>query len=131
MLLYDGLCGYCDRMVRFILALDRGGSMRFAPLQGDFASGLLGRHPELATVDSLLLVERTAAGEQISTRSEAVIRIWRYVGGPWKAVTVLRLVPRPIRDWCYDLFARWRGRLFARYDACRVPDPEVRARFIG
>ena len=129
-LLYDGLCGYCDRMVRFILSRDRGGAMRFAPLQGEFARDLLARHPELASVDSLVLVERTTAGEQLSTRSEAVIRIWRYVGGPWKAVTGLRLVPRPIRDWCYDLFARWRGRLFARYDSCPVPGPEVRARYL-
>src|SRR6185436_14356621 len=56
-LLYDGLCGFCNGTVQFVLARDRRGVMRFATLQGEFARGIVARHPELAGVDSLILVE--------------------------------------------------------------------------
>lgn len=130
-LLYDGLCGFCNGTVQFILARDHGGSMRFAPLQGDFARETFARHPDLRGIDSLVLVERgaTPADERVLVRSEAVLGIADYLGGAWRAARALRLVPRALRDWGYDLFARFRYRLFGRYDACPVPSPEVRARF--
>ena len=56
-LLYDGLCGFCDRAVRFVLRFDTQGVMRFAPLQGEFAALVIGRHLPLREVDSLILVE--------------------------------------------------------------------------
>ncbi len=131
-LLYDGLCGFCNGTVQFILARDPSGSMRFAPLQGEFARRVLDRHPELRSVDSLILVRpgATPGEERALVRSEAVLGIADYLGGAWRAADVLRLVPRPLRDWGYDLFARFRYRLFGRYDACPVPSPEVRARFL-
>lgn len=132
MLLYDGLCGFCNGTVRYILARDRSGTMRFAPLQGEFAAGVLARHADLRGVDSLILVELGAEDgrEQVAARSEAVLRIARYLGGWWRAAGVLRWFPRPVRDWAYDRFARYRYRWFGRYDACPVPAPEVRARFL-
>jgi predicted DCC family thiol-disulfide oxidoreductase YuxK len=131
-LLYDGVCGFCDATVQFIIDRDRRGEMRFAPLQGEFAADVLQRHPELKTVDSLILVERTSSGvERISTRSEAVVRIGEYLGHGWGAARLLRIVPRFLRDAGYDLFARFRYRLFGRLDSCPVPAPAVRARFIA
>ncbi|HVT37503.1 MAG TPA: DCC1-like thiol-disulfide oxidoreductase family protein [Gemmatimonadaceae bacterium] len=131
-LLYDGLCGFCNRAVQFILARDHGGRMRFAPLQGEFARALLARRPELSRIDSLILVEHAGRPdrERVTTRSEAVLGIWNYVGGPWRAVNLLRLVPRPVRDWGYDRFARIRRSLFGRFDSCPLPALDVRARFI-
>jgi len=130
-LLYDGLCGFCNGTVRFVLAHDRLGTMRFAALQGGFARGVLGRHPELAGVDSLILVDRAGApDEQVSVRSEAALHIVGYLGGIWGIARVLRLVPRVLRDWGYDLFARFRYRLCGRYDACPVPELSVRERFL-
>ena len=131
-LFYDGLCGFCDRTVQFVLERDAGGSMRFAPLQGIFASEILLQHPELRGTDSLVLVERRgASGEtRITTRSDAILKVAAYLGGPWRAVRLLRLLPRPLRDWGYDRFAASRYRLFGRLDSCRIPAPEARARFI-
>ena len=130
-LLYDGVCGFCDRTVQFVLARDRRGVMRFAPLQGEFAAGVLARHPELRSVDSLILVEFTEAGEQVSVRSTAALRIAEYVGGGWQWARMLLLIPRRLRDAVYDLFARYRYRLFGRFDACPLPPPDVRARFLA
>jgi predicted DCC family thiol-disulfide oxidoreductase YuxK len=131
-LLYDGLCGFCNRAVRFVLARDPGGPMRFAPLQGEFAREVLARWPGLNGVDSLILVEHAGrpGEERVTTRSEAVLRIWNYIGGPWRAVSVLRFIPGPLRDWGYAPFARFRYRLFGRFDACPIPAADVRARFI-
>ena len=130
-LLYDGLCGFCDSTVQFILKHDRRGTLRFATLQGDFAREVMARHPEVADVDSLVLVERDDSGtERVHVRSDGALRVARYLGGPWNAARVFRIVPRFIRDAAYDGFARIRYRVFGRYDSCPVPTPEQRARFI-
>ncbi|HVX40697.1 MAG TPA: DCC1-like thiol-disulfide oxidoreductase family protein [Gemmatimonadaceae bacterium] len=131
-LLYDGLCGFCDGAVQFVLRRDRRGRIRFAALQGDFAAAVIARHPELAGVDSLVLVERApGGGERVSVRSDGALRVARYLGGAWRATTLLRLVPRALRDWAYDTFARNRYRWFKRLEACRVPTAEERERFVA
>jgi predicted DCC family thiol-disulfide oxidoreductase YuxK len=130
-LLYDGLCGFCDATVQFVLARDRTGAIRFAPLQGEFAAAFFQRHPELRKIDSLILVETDEpCAERVYARSEAVVRIGEHIGGGWRAARWLRIVPRPIRDFGYDMFARIRYRVFGKYDACPIPSPEVRARFL-
>jgi predicted DCC family thiol-disulfide oxidoreductase YuxK len=130
-LLYDGVCGFCDGIVRFILRWDGGGSMRFATLQGALSQRLVMRHPELAGVDSLILVEDPdSPTERVFVRSDGALRVARYLGGPWKAALVLHVVPRFVRDAAYDAFARIRYRVFGRYDTCPLPTPEQRARFL-
>jgi predicted DCC family thiol-disulfide oxidoreductase YuxK len=130
-LLYDGVCGFCNRAVQFVLARDRRGTMRFAPLQGDFAVGVLARHPECRGIDSLILVEPAhPAGERIAVRSAALLGLAAYLGGPWRAATLLRIVPRAIRDWAYDRFASVRYRVFGRFDSCPLPSADQRTRFL-
>ena len=135
-LLYDGLCGFCDGTVQFILKHDRHGTLRFATLQGEYARGVMARHPELANVDSLVLVEPDASrggervSERVSIRSTGALRLARYLGGAWHLTRVVGIVPRVVRDWGYDAFARIRYRVFGRYDSCPIPTPEQRARFI-
>jgi len=130
-LLYDGLCGFCDGVVQFVLAHDRRGTMQFAPLQGEFATGVMAAHPELHEIDSLVLVSGNGNERSVSVRSSAALDLARYLGGPWALARVLRLVPRPLADWCYDCFARHRYRLFARRASCRIPEPAIRSRFLA
>ena len=130
-LLYDGLCGFCDSSVQFVLARDIGGSMKFSPLQGEFAAAILKARPDLQLVDSLILVDTNDGWEpQVAVRSAAVLGVARYLGWPWKGALVLQVVPGLVRDWGYDLFARNRHRWFGRHDACPVPSPEQRERFL-
>jgi predicted DCC family thiol-disulfide oxidoreductase YuxK len=129
-LLYDGLCGFCDGAVQFIMRHDRRGVIRFATLQGEYARGLLERHPALREVDSLILVEPTGEGERVLVRSAGALRVAQLMGGAWPLTAVLRIVPRVVRDWAYDLFARNRYRFFGRRDACRLPSATERARFV-
>jgi predicted DCC family thiol-disulfide oxidoreductase YuxK len=129
-LLYDGLCGLCDSTVQVALRGDRRGVVRFAPLQGPFAAGVMRRHPELAAVDSLVMVEEVDGRETVRVKSDAVFALAHHMGGPWRFWGVFRLVPRLVRDAVYDLVARSRYRIFGRRDACRIPTPEERARFL-
>lgn len=130
-LLYDGVCGFCNWMVQFIIAQDERGTMLFAPLQGEYGAAVVARHPWLATVDSVVLVETAPDGtERVFVRSTAALRVVEYLGGWWRLLTVGYVLPTPLRDRLYDVFAAWRYRLFGRYDACLTPAPDVRARFM-
>ncbi len=129
--LYDGVCGFCNRAVQLILKYDRRGRLRFAALQSDYARGLLERHPELRGLDTVVLVEGAGgAGERVYVKSAAALRVARYLGGFWKLFLAARLLPAPVRDYLYDQFARRRYRWFGKYDACMLPPPEVRGRFL-
>lgn len=131
-LLYDGVCGFCNKSVQQIIKHDGRGVLRFAALQSDFGRRVVERHPELRGIDSMVLLERLPAtgGERVSVRSAAALGVAAYLGGFWKLFLALRIVPAPLRDYFYDLFARYRYRLFGKYDSCMLPPPEVRSRFI-
>jgi predicted DCC family thiol-disulfide oxidoreductase YuxK len=128
-LLYDGVCGFCQRTVQTILKYDTRGTMRFAPLQSPLGTAITARH-RLAGVDSMLLVQRSAGAERVFIRSDAALQVASYLGGWWKLLLVFSLVPCPLRDFLYDVFARYRYRLFGKYTSCPLPPPEVRARFL-
>lgn len=131
LVLYDGICGLCDLAVQWLLARDPKGALFFAPLQGATARRVLGRHPELPKgTDSILFVERDGASERLSWRSRALVRIARHLQGPARHLSLLRFVPAFLADLGYRLVARVRYRIWGRREACRVPSPEERARFL-
>ncbi|HEX8242141.1 MAG TPA: thiol-disulfide oxidoreductase DCC family protein [Longimicrobium sp.] len=128
LVLYDGTCGLCNRSVQLILRNDRRGRFRFAALQSDAGRALLARHglpPD--RMDTVVLVEDGRA----FTRSRAALRIARRMDAPWPALWPLAIIPRAVSDFFYGLVARHRYRLFGRTDACMLPPPEVRARFLS
>jgi predicted DCC family thiol-disulfide oxidoreductase YuxK len=132
-LLYDGSCGFCARSVQFVLDHERDRHfLRFTTLQGVLADSLRSRDHALDAIDSVIWYE---VGEQPDTvavfvRSAAVLRVLRYLGGGWSMLaTVGSIVPRPVRDWIYDVVARYRRRIIRRAPSCLIPTPEQRARF--
>lgn len=112
--------------MRFLVRVDRRGPLRFAALTSGYGQALLAAHPDAATPASIILVE----GDHITTRSTAVLRIFRYLGKGWKLLLIGYLIPREIRDSLYDIVAHWRYRLFGRYDSCPLPPAEARHRFL-
>lgn len=132
-LLYDGVCGLCNRFVQFILRRDRGALFRFASLQSPFAASTLSRRAtNPSTLDTICVVlNYNETNESILTRSDAVIFVLKQLGGFWRfCAWVLQLVPRSLRDWKYRLIARHRYRIFGRYDTCPLPTANDRARFL-
>jgi predicted DCC family thiol-disulfide oxidoreductase YuxK len=128
LVLYDGQCGLCNRSVQTILRHDGRGRFRFAALQSALGQALLARHGLASDVmDSVVLVD----GERAYTRSRAALRIAGAMDAPWPLLRVFAIIPGPLRDGVYDWVARNRYRWFGRTDACMLPPPEVRARFLG
>ncbi len=128
LLLYDGVCALCNGAMRTVLKRDPTGAARFAPLQGATAAAVLAEHPELAGIDSMIWID---ANGRAFTRSAAALAMARHLGGGWAVLASLaRIVPAALRDAIYDSVAKTRYRVFGRYDACPVPTPEHRARFL-
>jgi len=133
-LLFDGECGLCQRLVRLLLRLDRRGALRFAPLQGAPAQDFLRAHG-LPTADFSTLVfvpdwgRREAADYRI--RTDGVIAALRAAGGAARILAaLLALFPAACRDGGYRLVARWRYRLFGPWRPRPLPRPEWARRFL-
>ena len=131
-LLYDGVCGLCNRTVRFVLRRDREEKFRFSPLQSAFAARLLGKKGvDASDLNSFYIVVFREEGEILLKESDAVLWVMEELPGIWPGVArVLRLVPRTVRDWGYRVIARSRYQLFGRYETCPIPSEGDRERFI-
>lgn len=128
-LLYDGGCGVCSESVQWILKHERVHSLRFVPLEATLGGELRALAGIDPTLDSVLWVELRNGVVHADVQSSALLRVLAYVGGPWRLLIVLRVVPRFARDACYRAFAKVRYRVRDR--SCLVPTPEERARFLG
>lgn len=128
LILYDGVCGLCNRLVQFVLKHDREQIFRFAALQGSTAEAILrrfGENPQ--ALDTMYVV----TGERLLARSDAAMLIAQQLGGAWRALAAMfRVLPKGIREWTYNQVARRRYRLFGRYETCPLPDARVRERFL-
>jgi predicted DCC family thiol-disulfide oxidoreductase YuxK len=123
---FDGVCAMCNRLVDVIVRADRRSVFRFAPLQGETARALL---PPLSAAPeewSLIYLDEHGLHDQW----DAVLEVSQRLGGIWRFLGILRLVPRPIRNAMYHVVARNRYRWFGRRAACRVPSAEDRGRFL-
>ena len=126
--LFDGVCNLCNQTVQFIIDRDPTSRFRFAALQSETAAALLapfGRQPPEEPQSILLLSEG-----RLYESSTAVLRIAAGLRRPWAWLGWLRVVPRPLRDALYRCVARSRYRWFGRSESCRLPTPELRARFL-
>lgn len=131
-ILYDGVCGLCNRLNQLVLRRDPAGRFRFASLQSAFACTALARYGKDARdLDTLyVVVDHQAPAERLLSKSQAALHVLRQLGGVWRLAGLLALLPGRLRDRGYDLVARHRYRLFGRYDACLIPRPEQVQRFI-
>lgn len=127
-ILFDGICNLCNSAVNFIIKRDKADNYRFAPLQSDIASDLLNeRAIDSSKIDSLILI---VPGEAYYLKSSAALKIGRSFGGIWHLLALLEWLPRPIRDWGYDLIARFRYRIFGKKSECMVPEPGIKSKFL-
>ena len=126
--LFDGVCKFCDATVNFILDRDRAGRVRFAALQSASGRRLL-RQFGLPTEQfgSMVVVE----GRRCWQRSTAALRIARYLDGLWPVASALLAVPPFLRDAAYDMFAQNRYRWFGKNETCWLGGAKYADRVIG
>ena len=125
-ILFDGVCNFCNGAVNFIIRHDGEKRFKFTPLQSEIGREISAKYGIGGDVDSIILVENDKA----YTHSTAGLRIAKALGGMWSLGYVFIIVPAVIRDYCYKLFAKNRYRLFGRTEACMLPTPDVRERFL-
>ena len=138
--LFDGVCNFCDASVNFVIERDREGYFKFAPLQSEAGQKLAaeyglraeaapdsGSASDLVPIDSVIVIE----DGNVYTHSTGALQILRRLGGAWSWLYALIVIPAPIRDFFYRLFAKYRYRVFGRKDQCMLPSPDVRARFLA
>jgi predicted DCC family thiol-disulfide oxidoreductase YuxK len=131
--LYDGVCGLCNRFVQFVLRRDRDAVFRFAALQSGLAARILSRHGvSPSALDTVyVVVDAELPGEHLLSRSAAVLFILQQVGGFWRGVAfLLRLLPKFLLDLGYRGVVRHRYRVFGRSEVCAVPGDQDRDRFL-
>lgn len=125
--LFDGVCNFCNSSINFVIEHDQAGYFKFAPLQSETGESLIEKHGiDPAKTDSVILVE----DEKVYLQSTAALRIARKLDGLWSLSYIFIAVPRPLRNLFYKLFAKNRYRMFGKQDACMMPTPDVRARFL-
>lgn len=127
-LLYDGHCGFCHGTVRAILRLERRPDLLFAPQQSAAGREILQSHKVSSAPETVVLV----SGGRVFFKSDAVLESLRSMGGFWPAVAAVgQLFPRLFRDAVYDYISRHRDRIMGtRSDACSLPAPDQRGRFL-
>lgn len=130
--LYDGVCGLCNRLNQFLLKRDAHDRLRFASLQSDFAGSLLKRNGINSTdLDTVyVLVDYGQPGEHLLSRSDAILHLLLQLGGIWNISRLGRIVPRWLRDRLYDVVAGNRYRVFGKYETCLMPDKKYRQKFL-
>jgi predicted DCC family thiol-disulfide oxidoreductase YuxK len=126
--LFDGVCNLCNASVRFLIQRDPGRRFRFASIQSAPGRQLYEAHGQSAErLETIMLVVDGRA----YVHSDAALRIARELGGPWSALWPLRFIPRGLRDPIYLWVARHRYRWFGRSEACMVPTPDLKSRFLA
>jgi predicted DCC family thiol-disulfide oxidoreductase YuxK len=126
-ILFDGVCNLCNGFVQFVIRRDTGKRFYFASLQSKKARELLkDQSTSEQALDSVVLIENGRHYRQ----STAALRILRQLGGGWFLLYGFIVLPTFLRDWIYDRIAKNRYRWFGQRQACMVPSPELKARFL-
>jgi predicted DCC family thiol-disulfide oxidoreductase YuxK len=125
---FDGVCGFCNGAVNFIITRDKKDKFLFAALQSEAGKEFLTTHQLSASDFDSVVVFR---GGKVFKKSAAAFQVTGQMGFPWSILSVFKIFPAFFSDFFYDFIARNRYRFFGKKDACMIPTPEIRAKFLG
>jgi predicted DCC family thiol-disulfide oxidoreductase YuxK len=124
--LFDGECNFCSTSVQFIIKRDPKAVFKFASMQSDIGKELLKNYRVPADLDSLILIK----DHTYYCKSSAALKICKSLQGGWKLFSCLLVIPKPLRDYVYDIVAKNRYKWFGKKDSCMLPSPEIKNRFL-
>jgi len=127
LVLFDGVCHFCNNAVNFTIGRDPKKKFVFAPLQSTLAKDILKQLNEDSTaIDTIILIRN----KKVYKRSRASLEIAKQLNGLWPLCYAAIIIPGFIRDLVYNFIAKNRYKWFGQLDTCRVPTPEMRERFL-
>ena len=112
-IVFDGICRFCNKSIDFLMKLDTQKRFKYTSLQGEFVI-TLDIEPDM---DSIIYYENSI----IYYKSTAILKIFQALGGVWKITAIFYLIPKVIRDFLYDLIAKYRYKIFGKRESCRMP----------
>jgi len=125
-ILFDGMCNFCNASVNKIIKYDKKNVFKFAAIQSDAGKKLLIELSiDILKIDSILLIENNT----LFTKSTAVLKIAKQLSGLYKLCYAFIIIPTFMRDVVYDLIARNRYKWFGKKESCMIPSIEVREKF--
>lgn len=125
-ILFDGVCNLCSGAVQFILKRDHKKTFVFASLQSEVGKSLLSKYKVNTSVETIILLQN----DKWFSQSDAALEISRKLSGAWPLLYAFKIIPRFIRDGIYDWISRNRYRFFGKKEACMIPSPEWKNRFL-
>ena len=127
-ILFDGVCNFCNFWINFIIDHDKNNVFKFAALQSDKGQEFLEKYNlNKETFDSFILIQH----EKVYDKSTAAFKVSKYLHGIWSYFYFLIFIPKPIRDFIYNIIAKYRYKIFGRRDACRIPTQQEKNRFLA
>lgn len=125
--LFDGVCNLCNNSVQFIIKRDPKDRFRFAALQEEAGLALVSQYQiDTSKVDSIVLIDNGKA----YVKSTAALRIAKNLKGPWPLLYAFIIIPNFMRNWGYDFIAKNRYKWYGKKDACMIPTPELKSKFL-
>ena len=126
-ILFDGVCNFCNASINFIIDHDPEKRFTFAPLQSEIGQDILRKfNKNTEDFDSVILLKNNT----LYQKSEAALEITKYLSGFWKHLAIFSIFPTFFLNFFYDIIAKNRYRIFGKMDSCRIPTPELRERFL-
>ncbi|ALM07004.1 thiol-disulfide oxidoreductase [Sediminicola sp. YIK13] len=127
-ILFDGVCNLCNGAIQFIIKRDKKDNFRYAPLQSAIGRKFLQeRNIDTSEIDSIILIE---PGVAYYTKATAALKIGQNFGGVWTLVQIFEWIPESISNFVYDIIAKNRYKWFGKKEACMIPTPELKAKFL-
>ncbi|MEZ4933573.1 MAG: thiol-disulfide oxidoreductase DCC family protein [Saprospiraceae bacterium] len=126
-ILFDGVCNFCNDSVNTLIKLDKKGVFKFAPIQSEVGQRYLESFDYTDDLSTVVLI----CDGRLYTKSDAALQTFKHLGGWWRFLRVFTIVPRPIRNAVYDFIAKNRYKWFGKKESCMIPTPDVRARFLA
>ena len=127
-ILFDGVCNFCNRTINTILKHDQDAYFQFAASQSNAAIDIMQAFKiEQIAIASVILIDN----EKVFTKTDAVIQIARHLKGWPRLFRFIKFIPKPIRDFGYDLIAKNRYAIFGERETCRIPEESIRHRFLA
>jgi predicted DCC family thiol-disulfide oxidoreductase YuxK len=126
-ILFDGVCNFCNSSINFVIDHDPEKHFKFAPLQSEIGQEILTKfHKDIKDFDSVILLK----DNQLFQKSEAALEITKHLSGLWKYLSIFGILPTFFLNFFYDIVAKNRYRIFGKSDSCRMPTLELRERFL-